>query len=265
MKNVLLIIFTLFLVSCSNQVYKSSVSSSISIPSCKAEPECPIWDKSCRINNFEDCVKAECYVIDTFPRQCWTPTEKFVEELMGIDVDEHGCKGNAGYTFDDNISACIGKTELDSKKRKATKIAIEHMGVKGLSLVGVEGGFGHGRYYLEFANIKNERYWVTLDNWHVLHVTQNLTLEECESIGGYVNNDSNVPGCMNVEIPIGQIREAGKDGICCWGDFWMSNKSSRYCELTGGDVVTSDDGTAVYCMQNGIECEIELYYKGDCP
>ena len=69
------------------------------------------------------------------------------EELIGGNRDEHGCLGPAGYSYDEEIGACIRYWELNPEYRQLVQIAVEHLGKdSGLTLNGViEEPGGDGR------------------------------------------------------------------------------------------------------------------------
>lgn len=49
------------------------------------------------------------------------PIEK---QTIGGQRDEHGCLGPAGYSYDDDVGACIRVWELDEDQRRAASIAV---------------------------------------------------------------------------------------------------------------------------------------------
>jgi len=80
------------------------------------------------ITNFEECVAAGNPVMESYPRQCRANDQTFVEEindeLIGGDTDENGCLVGAGYSFNQEVGACIREWELDESQRKAARLAV---------------------------------------------------------------------------------------------------------------------------------------------
>jgi len=58
------------------------------------------------ITDFQSCVDAGNPVMESFPRQCAADGSTYTE-LIGGDVDEHGCRGSAGYTWCENKQKCL--------------------------------------------------------------------------------------------------------------------------------------------------------------
>lgn len=50
------------------------------------------------------------------------------EEKIGGQRDEHGCLGPAGYSWNENIGACIREWELNTSEKEAAKMAVIHTG-----------------------------------------------------------------------------------------------------------------------------------------
>ncbi|GAG23697.1 unnamed protein product, partial [marine sediment metagenome] len=42
-----------------------------------------------------------------------------VEQPIGGERDEHGCLGPAGYTWDENVGACLRDWELNDNQKQA--------------------------------------------------------------------------------------------------------------------------------------------------
>jgi hypothetical protein len=59
------------------------------------------------------------------------------EGPIGGEKDGHGCLVAAGYSFDENIRACIRTWELDESQRQAAKVAVEEAG-EGYTIIKIE-------------------------------------------------------------------------------------------------------------------------------
>ena len=51
-----------------------------------------------------------------------------VNEPIGGQRDEHGCLGPAGYSWNEDIEACVREWELDADQKQASKTAVEYVG-----------------------------------------------------------------------------------------------------------------------------------------
>ena len=92
-----------------------------------------------------------------------------VEKPIGGERDEHGCLGPAGYTWDNDIGACIRTWELENEnQREAAKIAVEHIGQKkGLMVVEVDVARCPGCFVVQFDTY-GEQSSVSLEYWEVV-------------------------------------------------------------------------------------------------
>jgi hypothetical protein len=81
------------------------------------------------------------------------PTEPCGEQLVGGERDEHGCLGPAGYSWDEEISACIRPWEItNADEKKAAQIATQIVPVKfGLTVVKVTKEEGEGAYTVDLS------------------------------------------------------------------------------------------------------------------
>lgn len=123
------------------------------------------------------------------------------QELIGGQRDEHGCLGPAGYSWDEEIQACLRTWELDENQRKAAKIAVEYQGpAEGLTLVEVLVARCPGCFTVNLEN-NGERYSVALNNW--VASTVNLDLKT------YINTEFGYQIDYPVDWPIEE--KANKD------------------------------------------------------
>lgn len=66
-------------------------------------------------------------------------TQDITQGPIGGQRDEHGCLGPAGYSWSEDIGACIRTWELDESQQKAAKIAVESVNnIKGTTVIEVE-------------------------------------------------------------------------------------------------------------------------------
>jgi len=131
------------------------------------------------------------------------------EKRIGGERDKYGCLGPAGYTFDEDIKACIRTWELDmEEKRDAAKIAVEFVGEKkGLTVVEVGVARCPGCFAVSF-NKYDKNFEINLENWEV----QNLSPDGCT---GRIVNIVDGSNCKENEVNIGKVVGFISPNICC--------------------------------------------------
>ncbi|MFH1211675.1 MAG: hypothetical protein V1659_01980 [Candidatus Woesearchaeota archaeon] len=105
-------------------------------------------------------------------------------QLIGGDRDEHGCLGPAGYSWDEDIGACIRPWEInDEGKRAAARTGVEYIGKKySLTLDSIEVLRCAGCYVLTFNDQDFKPITVNLADWKVS--TEEIdSFEECVAAG----------------------------------------------------------------------------------
>ena len=60
------------------------------------------------------------------------------EKRIGGEKDEFGCLTPAGYTWDENVTACIRPWELDESQKQAAKIAVAPLSIMPRTVTKVE-------------------------------------------------------------------------------------------------------------------------------
>lgn len=124
-----------------------------------------------KITNFEECAAAGNPVMESYPRQCSANGQTFSEKLIGGERDEHGCLGPAGYSWSEDIGACIRTWELDESQQKAAKTAVESINpVKGTTVIEVETLRCPGCFNVKLElglNAGEEIITVKIINWQV--------------------------------------------------------------------------------------------------
>jgi len=100
------------------------------------------------------------------------------EKPIGGERDVHGCLTPAGYSWDDEIKACLRPWEIkDESQRIAAKIAVEYVGQsKGLTVVQVDVRKCQGCFVVHFDSY-GERTEVALQDWNIVG-RSDLTYEE---------------------------------------------------------------------------------------
>ena len=147
--------------------------------------------------------------MESYPRQCSDGVNTFTEEIdqpIGGERDEHGCLSAAGYTYDEEVGACLRDWELYESQKKAAKIAVEYVGQDyGLTILDVEVLRCVGCFIVNFEK-DQARFSVQLSNWEILEVS--YSEDECKNAGGRVTG-----ACEEQEIKLGDIEFTDK--VCC--------------------------------------------------
>ncbi len=112
---------------------------------------------------------------------------------IGGERDEHGCLTAAGYSWDDDIGACMRGWEIDSEgKLRAASIAVDHVGgAYGLAVVGFEVMRCPGCYNVYLSVPKGQQTQVTIIDWQVTEVGEGApprdssisSFEDCVAAG----------------------------------------------------------------------------------
>lgn len=90
------------------------------------------------INSFEECIAAGNPVMESYPRQCKSGEQTFTEQIIGGERDEHGCLGPAGYSWSEEVGACIREWELNEDQRKAAKSVVMLLSVRYVTVTEIE-------------------------------------------------------------------------------------------------------------------------------
>lgn len=133
--------------------------------------------------------------------------------LIGGDRDEHGCLGSAGYSWSENVGACIRGWELNDSQKKAAGMAVDYYGSKnGLTVIKADAARCPGCFRVELQD-EPDRVTITITNWEV--TGQSLTSEECEEMGGRVTNTVGGNSCDIGEKDVGEVTGFISPNICC--------------------------------------------------
>ena len=152
------------------------------------------------INSFDECVAAGNPVMESYPRQCRAGDGQMFTEVVdsalsdntedaetpiGGERDEHGCLGPAGYSWNEEVSACLREWELDEDARRAAGIAVAPLSYR-VTIISVENYGCHGCFRVNLERNDNRmQLTVMLKNWTFYEgqlEEGSLTLEEALSI-----------------------------------------------------------------------------------
>lgn len=91
------------------------------------------------------------------------------EELVGGERDAKGCLTAAGYSFNDDIGACVREFELTGDTRRAAQVAVDEVGERyALTVVAVETNECEGCFVVSLeSGAERTRQEVPLSNWQV--------------------------------------------------------------------------------------------------
>lgn len=96
------------------------------------------------------------------------------EAPIGGERDEHGCLGPAGYSWDEDVGACLRSWELDDDQKRAAKEAVEYVGYeKGLTILSADAGECEGCFVVHLEK-GQDRVAVTTENWEATGRTVEL-------------------------------------------------------------------------------------------
>lgn len=148
------------------------------------------------------------------------------DKPIGGERDEHGCLGPAGYTWDDNVGACIRDWELNDNQKLAATIAVDHVGKEtGLTIIDVQVARCPGCFVVEVEKGK-DRIKVSLEDWEIMDTS--LTPKECEALGGRAVNTVGGDKCESYEEDIGDVTGFISPNICCV-QFGGCTEDARIC------------------------------------
>ena len=135
------------------------------------------------------------------------------DKIIGGERDEYGCLGSAGYTYNENINACVREWELNENQKQAAKISVDSIGYeKGTTIIKVLVAKCFGCFVVEIEK-GEDRIKVTLENWEIKKTS--LTPEECENLRGRIINIVGGDNCSENEKNIGDVTGFISPNICC--------------------------------------------------
>jgi len=98
-------------------------------------------------------------------------TEEQDNELIGGNRDEHGCLGPAGYSYDEEIGACVRSWELNPEQRQMVQSAVDYLGKdNGLTVIKVEKKGDDNRDFVFFQKADLSQVKVEMNGNNIVRV-----------------------------------------------------------------------------------------------
>jgi len=185
------------------------------------------------------------------------------ENLIGGQTDEHGCPGSAGYSWNEEVKACIHEGDLNENQKKAAKIAVEYVNpMKGVTIKRVDVARCPGCFQVNLIvglNSGNKEVSVTLDNWQV----KIDSFEACEKAGNPVMESYPRQCTANGQTFVEKIKrnESGDEveHVCTAGEVAAQACTMIYDPVCGDDGITYGNGCTA-CSSG----KIIRYGSGEC-
>jgi len=141
-------------------------------------------------------------------------------QLIGGQRDEHGCLGPAGYTYDEDIQACIRTWELDDIQKQVAKKAVEDLGPShSLTISKVESSECPDCFFVYLTNKEFEEIKIEISEGDIIDKSFTgsviYTPDQCTEAGGRIVNLLNEDGCKEGETKLCDVPDQGNPCICC--------------------------------------------------
>jgi len=185
------------------------------------------------------------------------------ENLIGGQTDEHGCLVAAGYSWNENVKACIREWELNENQKEAAKIAVEYLNpMKGVTIKSVDVMRCPGCFRVNLKlslNSGEKEVSVILENWQV----KIDTFEACANAGNPVMESYPRQCSANGRTYIEKTgSNEGADGgghVCTAEDKAAQACTMIYDPVCGNDGITYGNGCSACASGN-----INRYISGEC-
>jgi hypothetical protein len=152
------------------------------------------------------------------PEDCICVEHKCInknKERIGGDRDEQGCLGAAGYTYDQEVRACLRSWELNDNQKKAAKIAVAPLSYP-VTIIKVDVLRCPGCFIVTLQrNDNQEQLKVNLENYEIVNEQQSMSPLKCTDLGGRTVNIVGGETCEDNEKNIGEVVGFISPNICC--------------------------------------------------
>jgi len=184
-----------------------------------------------KITNFEECIAAGYPAMESYPRQCMVPggpafTEEIEEPPIGGERDVHGCLGPAGYTWNEEVDACIRTWELDDNQKTAAGIAVDYVGEEyATTVTEVMTARCPGCFMVKLEQ-GEQRDVITVDvnNWTA--ISQTMTYHACteEEKAAEACTMEYIPVCGWSEMRASKTYGNGCSACAAGSDYWEAGE-----------------------------------------
>lgn len=90
-----------------------------------------------------------------------------IQKPIGGETDEHGCMLMAGYTWNEEVGACLREWELNDNQKQAAKIAAEYVNTGyGMTILNVAVARCPGCFAVKIAT-GDRQLNVYIENWEI--------------------------------------------------------------------------------------------------
>ncbi len=214
------------------------------------------------------------------------------QKIIGGDKDSQGCLIGAGYSWDENVTACTRSWELDESQKEAAKIAVAPISARPITVIEVIKARCPGCFAVKLQTGEGAPYTITLENWTVIENKE--CADSCPLLsqpapsfctdGTIVDQGKDDCGC---QLPPKCLRACTEEAkICPDGsavgrnsendcefdpcpNVGIPNPASAFCISQGGEskIVTAADGSqsGTCTLPYRIMCDEWAYFRGECP
>jgi hypothetical protein len=172
----------------------------------------------------------------------------------------HECQTQDGYTWDEYVKACIkNQTIQEENKKKAAKIAVEHIGTtKGLTVTQVDATTTDGVFLIHLTK-NGETTQIALNNWQVTTGKPNENPTTPKIIPLPTNGIPDEHGCIGTALYIWN-EEIG----ACTRIRELTDENQKKAAKTAVDYIGYEKGTSVLGVDtlNCPGCYTIHLYKG---
>ncbi|MGC9310402.1 MAG: hypothetical protein ACP5E4_01615 [Candidatus Aenigmatarchaeota archaeon] len=143
------------------------------------------------------------------------------QEPIGGQTNEYGCLTGAGYSWDDNVCACIRPWELDEGQREAARIAVLPLSYR-VTVIGVDVFRCPGCFEVHLQrNDNGERFSVKLSNWKFQagDSGEDANLGGGEIIEEYIEDESDSKSSAELMETAKKVSEEYAKGLYCYNTY----------------------------------------------
>ena len=102
------------------------------------------------------------------------------DQPIGEETDEHGCLGAAGYTWNEDVGACVREWELDEDEKHAAQIVVAPLSYPVTIVEVISQGCENCFLVKMQRNDNQKQFSVNMNNWKVTNTIQEQEFE-CNS------------------------------------------------------------------------------------